>query len=162
MQTESNYSNPTLARQRRPYAKKRWKGAHATYGNEHLKYYNPLVETAYMNLLTKVKALYATKQEYVFERDLKENDNHNCTSMHSFLTSSLVLELECGLLDYKLYVHYDFDNCPFEQEIRKLLDAYPFKRAALHSPKEQGVAAYFKAVVAFQGKQHCNYLQPHP
>jgi len=153
MNTESQLPQTQPLRKRSPY-RKRWTIPYLKTQYNHLRPHNEAIEAAFMELIKSVKSLYTTRNELVFERNDKRDRTLNSSTMHTFITSSLYLELECDFFELKCKVLYDFEKCPFEREIRKLLTIHPFDTVARHEPRKKGVAASFEAVKAFRGMTH--------
>lgn len=140
------------SKQAKRFYKKRW--IQATLSKyAHLKPQNELMNTVFMSLIRKVKTLYNGLNELAYERDSRHDSTRNCSTMHCFITQALYLELTCDFVEHKCYVHFDFERCPFEQQIRELLKAYPIIMACKHEPRKGGVTAYFARVKAYQPNQ---------
>ena len=81
------------------------------------------VELAYFRILKKLKTLiieFADPWEQtVFERNMK-GDRTDCTSMWSFYTTNLKLNLICEF-DKSTLIEFGFFKCPFEDKVRELL-----------------------------------------
>jgi hypothetical protein len=153
MNTESQLPLVSALRTRSPY-RKRWTIPYLKTQYNHLRPHNEAIEAAFMELIKSVKSLYSTRNELVFECSDKRNRALNSTTMHTFIASSLYLELECDFFELKCKVLYDFERCPFEREIRKLLTVYPLDTVTRHEPRKKGVSASFEAVKAFRGMTH--------
>jgi hypothetical protein len=111
-----------------------------------------------MELINAVKMLYAHSNTYCYERDTRTDSTLNSTTMHTLITPSLYLELECEYFSLQCRVIYDFENCNKEQEVRKILSVYPLSHASIHEPRINGVAKCFKNTLALQGDKHFYYL----
>lgn len=89
--------------------------------NKEMQMYS--VELAYFRILKKLKTLiieFADPWEQtVFERN-KKGDRTDCTSMWSFYTTNLKLNLICEF-DKSTLIEFGFFNCPFEDKVRALL-----------------------------------------
>jgi hypothetical protein len=82
------------------------------------------VELSYFRILKKLKALiieFADPWEQtVFERN-KKGDRTDCTSMWSFYTTNLKLNLICEF-DKSTLIEFGFFKCPFEDKVRAILE----------------------------------------
>ena len=125
---------------------------------KHLRAHNEGVERMFMQIIECVKTHYLKPNELVFEHDSRKDTTLNSSPMHTFITKNLFLELECTYGKYECVVLYDFQDCSFEQEVRKLLKPYPLSVAAKHEPRAGGVAAYFNRVYQFQNGKHFYHI----
>jgi len=141
-------------KQAKSFYKKRWIQAATLPKYAHLKPQNDLMNTMFMSLIKKVKTLYIGRNEFAYERDSRHDSTQNCSTMHCFITKTVYLELTCDFVEHKCYVHFDFERCPFEQQIREYLKAYPIIMASKQEPRNGGVAAYFARVKAYQPSQY--------
>lgn len=125
--------------------RKHWISAESRAGIISIKEVNKLTEAAYHRMLLKVKELFATVNEYVFEKDTKQDSTYNAATMHQFICQSFYFELECNYND-TYWVNVKFDNCPFELEIRKLLHVYPFNVRSRYFEAIVHVAEFFERI----------------
>ncbi len=104
---------------------KRWVTALSNPYKASPKHRNSLVELTYHELLKSAKSLYSqlqsTSERTVFEKDYRYDNSESSLAMHSFLTSSCYLHLECSF-DYLYRIQYDFHDCPFEKELMEQID----------------------------------------
>lgn len=145
-----------------PKGIKKWITAHAvSKGNEQLKIQNRIAETDCHRVIAAVKNLYAQAgmQVTVFERDYKHDRSDGLFSMHSFVTPHFYWSLSCELT-HNYIIEYDFSGCPFEDEIKALLRAYPLDRVAIHKPRQPSFTAFYKRVLQVQDKQYQSILKP--
>ena len=99
----------------------------------------------YHRLLAKIKLFYAPLNEYVFEKDTRFYSKYNHATMHQFLCSSLYFELECSP-NYLYQVNVRFDNCPFEQDIRMMLQTYPLNKRYVEYDTIASVSSFFASI----------------
>lgn len=148
---------PEVPSFKRPLRKPRkfWITAAQRPGILSIQEINKLTETAYHQMLVKVKALYATVNEYVFEKDTRQDSTYNASTMHQFICRSLYFELECNFND-TYWVNIRFEQCPFENEIRKLLHCYPLN---LRSKYVEAIVSVNEFFVTIKGEfdQACFY-----
>jgi hypothetical protein len=138
--------------------RKRWPLAAIKWGNKAEHHVNVSTEYYFVKVLAKVKQLYATQREYVFERDYRHDNTESAFSMHSFICNSFYMRLDCDFL-YNYNVEYDFDNCPFEQQIKHLFQTMGFVLdRARQQPQQTDVATFFKGVIAYQHPKHFKTL----
>ena len=136
---------------------KLWRASQVKSKWTDVKQHNEQMNSAYKLLLTRVKKFYTGRNEHVFERDQRTDSSTSSSTMHTFLTKDLFLELECQPVSHSCRILYDFSRCPFEATIRKWLCEYPFSVASHHERCEGGVTAYFNRVLAYQrGKYFYN------
>jgi hypothetical protein len=106
-------------------------------------------ECAYHRVIERVKQLIPLHGgDNVFERDYKE-EAESYTVMHSFITSSFTWQLEC-LLAYNYKVRFFFHNCPYEAEVRHMMEPYPLERVKWERSFPDGYDAYFKRICQVQ------------
>jgi hypothetical protein len=131
---------------------KRWKRISNASHPNNLK---ALVDTRiiqYELVLNKVKELYTYTGEVYYQRDFKD-DNENPFTIYSFLTSGFWWNIECDLI-YQINVEYEFYSCPFEDEIKELFRQFNLTEYITEVKKEPSLAAFHKAVIAYQQSQY--------
>ena len=150
---KSNYNHPIL-NEHYPLAKenrftKRWVIA-ASRGNwKQQRLINEALEIAYHSIIDTVKRLYLTDGEIYYDRDYKHDKMENCLAMHSFITSTFYIYLECDFCyDYKM--EYDFHNCPFEAEVLEMLKQFPMNHAAKRIHLVPDYTAFYEKVLQIQ------------
>ena len=125
------------------------------YGDKTRKMRNETVIEAYYRLLKEIKQLYSSLpdpiQRTVFERD-RRNDQTCLESMHNFLTPHLLFNLSCDF-DNKCWISYAFHDCPFENQLRKLLldSCWSCMKEFNH---KYGFSSYHKGVLRHQDKKY--------
>ncbi len=131
--------------------KKQWQIVSTRFGHATQKLNNNMLEGAYMQALKKAKQLLTQNTQTVFERDQRKDSSENAFIMHSFLCSSFYFQLECTLsCNYK--VECAFYNCPVEQEVRKLLTAYPFQERCIEVSLKPDFTTFYRKVLQVQNK----------
>jgi hypothetical protein len=151
---QANNSNPAT----KSSLRKQWTIPYSKGQYKHLRVHNEVVERMFMQIIKCIKTHYLKPNELVFEHDSRKDRTLNSSTMHSFITKNLFLELECTYGTYECVVLYDFQDCSFEQEVRKLLRPYPLSVAAKHAPRTSGVTAYFNRVYQFQNGKHFYHI----
>ena len=141
---------------------KRWKTAQRRTPGQVNADQNFMVELHYHKILVKVKNLFATSpflsSQLVFEKDYKEDNTENSFTMHSFISSSFFWYLECDFA-YCYMVEYDFHNCPFEQEIRELIESSFWGSTRVNQkPQKPNCEEFYKRVLKVQDKEYFNLL----
>ena len=136
---------------------KRWKAAQ-NVSNGRNKNINFMVELYYKQLLEFAKDLLSTLPDAysrsVFEKDSREDNSENCFTMHSFISPSFCWLLECDL-SYAYRVEYDFYNCPFEYQIRAMIERLePYNKYFGHWPLKPNCEEYLERVFEVQGEQY--------
>jgi hypothetical protein len=135
---------------------KRWKKvSKLSHPNNHKE----LIETRisqYESVLRDVKELFANSGEICYERNFKD-DNENPFTIYSFLTSTFWWEIECDFC-YQINIVYQFQNCPYEAEIRALFKTYHLTPYITEVAKQPSLAAFYKAVLACQKPQFIHTL----
>jgi hypothetical protein len=109
----------------------------------------------YELVLGKVKELYQGSGEICYERDFK-HDNENPFTIYSFLTSTFWWFIECDFT-YNINIKYQFDNCPYEEEIRRLFLHFNVSMEVIEDTKPS-LPAFHKAVLAYQKPQFIHTL----
>lgn len=160
MNTEFNHQSTISShlRNSKYTVKKRWTLPYTKSKWQHMRRYNELVEAAYIRLLAQVKSLYTARSELIYDHNTREDSHLNSTVMHTFLTTTLLLELECEYVNCKCQINYDFQQCPFEKQIKELFKRYPLSAYIKHTPIKEGVGNRYKGTLAFQGDTHFHHL----
>jgi len=115
--------------------KKPWITAQSRKNYEQITGMNRCTEAAYHRIIDAVKQQHLVSGKIYFERDFKFDKSHNCCAMHSFMTSSFYIYLECNI-DYIFRVEFAFNDCAYESEIRAMLKPYPLDRQATEVQKQ--------------------------
>lgn len=142
---------------------KRWITALSNPYKDSSHYQNSIIELTYHEILKLAKTLYSqlqsTSERTVFEKNCKNDNSESCLAMHTFLTSSCYLHLECSF-DFKYRILYDFFNCPFEKEIMKQIqlrkDYSP--GSCKHRQTKPNCEEFFNRVIKVQDAQFIQVL----
>ena len=142
---------------------KRWVLALSNPYKDSSHYQNSIIELTYHEILKVTKGLYSQLQSdskrTVFEKNCKNDNRDGILSMHTFLTSSCYLHLECSF-DFKYRIQYDFFNCPFENELMMLIqlreDYSP--GSCKHWQTKPNCEEFFNRVIQVQDKEHIYLL----
>ena len=140
--------------QRKPT--KRWIIAQSRGTNKAQEMKNRCVEAAYHRTLSAVKTLYLKPCDAYYERDQKHDNSDSFLAMHSFMTTSFYFHLQCSFC-YDFEVEYAFNNCPYEQQVRFMLKAFPLDSQATESELKPDYNTFFETVMTFQDK---SFLYP--
>ena len=119
---------------------------------------NKQLEDIYMRVLGQIKKVLAQHPQQVFERNQRRDNTENAFTMHSFLAKSFFFELSCDI-SCNYQVEYAFGSCPFEQEIRALINTYPLNPRAKEVELLPDFNSFYHAVLAFQDKKHTYLLK---
>lgn len=148
-----NSENPYRKYDNRPPAK-RWKSSQQKSKWHDVQQDNYLLNAVFMRLIERIKTLYKHSGIVVYERNHRNDSSLNPTIMHSFITKTLLLELECEYVHHRCELYFDFNNCPHEAQIKMWLKEYPFAVSTIQKTPRGGIAAYFDRILAFQGDSH--------
>jgi len=133
--------------------RKQWKVAVSRFGHTTQKLNNRIVEGNFREILAKAKKLLSQHPQTVFERDQREDSSHSTYTMHSFLSPSFYLNLDC-CPDFNYCIKYAFCNCPYEGELRKLLNCYLLQGKAKEVELKPTFQAFYNDVPSFQHKKY--------
>jgi hypothetical protein len=121
---------------------------------------NFAIEHFYHSLVKKVKELYATlpnKEDRVVILLDRTKDPANHSGVHCFLTPSFFIHLECDIYNnYK--VEYQFCNCPFQQEIEKLLNGLLLSSFSTQITMQPDYPAFFRRCLAVNPERFIHLL----
>jgi len=132
--------------------RKRWIMAIESSKFRQKKSHNLCVEAEYHRIVNLVRSHYLKPGEVYFERDHKTDTSDGLFGMHTFLTPSFYLWLECNLLcDYK--AEYAFNECDYELAIRKFLRSYPLDRTATERILKPDFETYYQTTLRVQDKK---------
>jgi len=136
--------------------RKTWGRAVSTPNWTTLKMQNASLEAQYHRIIMLVKQLYLAKGEQYFERDYKDDPNEGYLSMHSFLTNTFYIHLECGG-DLVYRVEFEFHNCRFANQITKLLQDHPMDIRSNQVSLKPDLPTHFANTIAYQNREfiHC-------
>lgn len=142
---------------------KRWVIALCNPYKDSSHYQNSIIELTYHEILKLAKTLYSqlqsTSERTVYEKNHKIDNSESCLAMHTFLTSSCYLHLECSF-DFKYRIQYDFFNCPFEKELMQQIqlreDYSP--GSCKHWQLKPNCEEFFNRVIQVQEKEHIYLL----
>ena len=128
----------------------RWKSSlnKSKWGDTRL--HNELTNSAFMLLIRRVKKLYKGSNIEAYQRDHRIDSALNPTTMETFITPDLYLEIECEYVHHRCQVLYNISQSPHAEQIAIWLKEYPFSIASKEQALDGGVAAYFDRVKAFQ------------
>jgi len=136
----------------------RWKASQlkSKWGDTRL--HNELTDSAFMLLVRRVKRLYSGSNIEVYERDHRHDSVLNSSTMHTFITPNLYLELECSHVHHRCQVLYSIGNCRSPEQIHTWLKEYPFSIAKQEQSLDGGISAYFNRVRSCQDSKYFNTL----
>ena len=143
---------------------KRWVTALTNPYKDSSHHQNSIIELAYHDILKSAKSLYSqlngTLQRISFEKDCKNNNGESSLAMHTFLTSSCYLHLECSF-DYLYRIRYDFYNCPFEKELIEKIELreYFTPGSCQRWETKPNCKEFFNRVIQVQDKQSIQVLR---
>lgn len=143
---------------RKQYRRKRWAIAQTRGTHQYQAIRNSCTEAEYHRILNAVKTLYLKQGEVYFERNYKHEETENFLSMHSFISATCYLYLECDFC-YDFQVEYAFDNCPFEAQIRTFLRIHPLDTRATEKELQPDFKSFFERVLKFQDPQFIHALK---
>ncbi|MDB5004929.1 MAG: hypothetical protein JWQ34_3154 [Mucilaginibacter sp.] len=132
---------------------KRWTVAHQRKKYDQMTTHNEPIEVAYHRIVNVVKSLYMLPGDVYFERDYKEDRSEGLYGMHALLTPHFYWRLDCAFT-YNYEITYAFNNCSYESEIRKLMQAYPLDRAAIEKQFAPDFNTFYNSVLAVQEPIH--------
>jgi hypothetical protein len=134
---------------------KRWKVAPCHHIGKHHTGINLGLESFFMKIRKEVRKLYAQHNEYIYDRDYR-NDNVDPCTMHIFACSTLYMSLDCSYF-YDYYIEYHIDDSPFKEEIAALL-----RTAGKPKLIEPSMAARFQQMRSYYNDdpQYFSYLKP--
>jgi hypothetical protein len=110
---------------------------------------NYSIEASYHRLLNAVKTRHLKLGEVYFERDYKHDRSEGLTGMHCLITQNFYWRLDCAFT-YNYEISFAFDNCRYEAEIRKLMQAYPLDRTATEKQSAPDFNTFYNSVLAVQ------------
>lgn len=119
---------------------------------ENRKRLNFVAESRYMQILQRVKPLLANTSP-LFERDYRHCNAEDALAMHAFISETFYWHLECTF-HYDFMVYYAFNNCPFEDEIRKELRLYPFDTNSKEVQLQPDYLTFYKNVLRVQDRKY--------
>jgi len=93
----------------------------------------------------------------IFERDYRNCNAENAFAMHSLMSNSIYLYLECDY-SFNYRIEYAFNNCPFEAEIKKLLRPFVLVNSSKEIQLKPDFNTYFATVLNVQDKKYIHYL----
>ncbi|WP_316832794.1 hypothetical protein [Pedobacter aquatilis] len=136
VQTTRKYKNLTRAKR---------------YASAEQKKLNPLRESMYFILVNKVKLMYQTlpnnSDRVVVEIPLKKHPI-DTIGIHSFISRYFYFQLECDVTNNYIIL-YKFHNCPFEEDIYKLMKRLSLKKFSKEA-NIQDYPSYYKRVLQVQ------------
>ncbi|MBD1364443.1 hypothetical protein IDJ77_11545 [Mucilaginibacter sp. ZT4R22] len=135
---------------KKSFIKKRWK---AISNSTHPNNYQALVEAQisfYEEVTRKVVELYIKPGSAYFFGNYKD-DGSEPFKIYSFISPTFMWCIECTL-DFQMVLEYEFNNCPYEQQIWLLFEEFHLTQFVTR--KERDLAAYFKGVVAYQDPKY--------
>jgi hypothetical protein len=133
---------------------KRWQEAKRKYRNTVNQLQNETVESAYHQLLYKVKQLLKQQAtQTVFEKDFRYDNAQDAFCLHAFVSTSIYLYVECSA-DYRYRIEYAFNLCVHEAAIRELLKAYIFTERTKEIQLKPSYTEFYKRVLSVQDSKH--------
>jgi len=139
---------------------KRWLIASRMPDQPTMKNRNGTVEWYYETILKTAKKCTAElPDEYsrtVFERDYRYDHSIGCLTMHYFITPNFYCILECDFA-YFYQIEYDFYNCPYENEIRRIFNGM-LSVTPVHRPLKPNGEAFYRSVIAVQDSRYIHIL----
>jgi len=132
---------------------KRWVLAKRKYGHTQNQRDNETVERTFMNLVYQAKNLLKHQHQTAFSRDFRGHNETDAFVMEVFICASVYLYLECSL-DYCYRIQYQFYNCHYEAEIRKLLDGYVLRNRAKEVELQPSFPQFYSKVLEVQDSKH--------
>ncbi|WP_158827661.1 hypothetical protein [Mucilaginibacter lacusdianchii] len=135
---------------------KRWRVARLKWNQNSVHQANLSTERQYKDILIKIKKCYIPEGTLYFEKDYRNDNSENAFSMHRFYTNNFSIELDCDFLYYYI-VLYDFDNCPYEQELQQLIDAYFIELKTERCHHKPSLNAYFDVIRNYQSQEYFFY-----
>jgi hypothetical protein len=132
--------------------RKRWDLAQSRSHYEAQTNQNSSTEVAYHRVIAFVKELYLTPGEVCFERNYKYDKSDGLLGMHSFLTSTFWWRLDCSYL-YEYEISLAFNRCPFEAEIREMMQVYPLDRTVIEKPLQPDFDTFYNTTLCVQEPQ---------
>jgi len=142
---------------------KRWVIALSNPYKDSSHYQNSIIEFTYHEILKLAKTLYSqlqsTSERTLYEKNFKNDNSESCLAMHTFLTSSCYLHLECSF-DFKYRIQYDFFNCPFEKELMQQIQLREDYSPGYckHKQLKPNCEEFFNRVIKVQDKEHIYLL----
>lgn len=132
---------------------KRWIAAQTKGPFKQKLMHNNNVEAAYHRVIELVKFIIAGKSILYYEKDLKRNEELGLYGMHSFFTEHFYWWLECDLCcDYQ--IRFAFEECPYEEEIRKKMEAYPLDRSTIEKEFQCDLYTFQQTVLRLDGPEY--------
>jgi hypothetical protein len=113
---------------------------------------NANLEGRYHQIIAMVKKLHLKQGELYFERDYKDDSTEGYLAMHSFLTSSFYLYIECELT-YDYHVEWAFHNCSYEAEVMEILTRYPMDTMSREVTPTPDLPTFYKRTLAIQSRE---------
>ena len=117
---------------------------------------NVKVEAAYMYVLMKAKKLFAQCTHPIFERDYRRDNSESAMAMHAYLNNSFYIFLECNFR-YDMQVDYAFHNCPYEKDIRAILNDFSVGIEPKEVELKPDFTMFYLNVLKAQDKRHVTY-----
>jgi hypothetical protein len=127
---------------------KRWAIAQGRGTNPRQAMQNSNTENAVHRIIAAIKTRYLKTGDVYFERDYKQDKEESIFDMHCFMCSTFLIRLDC-VLYYDFEVEFAFDNCPFEAEIRAMLNAGPLDTQAKEITLQPDFKAYYEHVLSY-------------
>ncbi len=111
---------------------------------------------AYDKVIKQAKVLLLKPGDVYFERDYREDDI-DPFSVHSLLTPTFYFDIHCDLC-LQVIVHYQFQDCPHEEEIRALFNTDQLIESCSPPPKVVDLPAFLQRVIAYQKPEFIHTL----
>lgn len=124
----------------------------AKFASPNQKKINLAIHDTYHLLIELVKELYATlpnESDRIIVEMNRAEEPLNPICMYTFLTPHFYFYLECSIV-YQYRVEYQFDNCPFEQEIMHRLKTTILRNYSTEIMKMPNYREFFNEVLRVQ------------
>jgi hypothetical protein len=118
---------------------------------------NSIIEGTFMRAVDRAKKLLTQTPITYFERDERKDTSHSPFAMHTFLSRSLYLHLECNIM-CEFQIQYAFNHCSYEKEIREMLKSYPLEGRVKEVELSPDFSTFYDAVLRFQDKKFIRTL----
>ncbi|TKC57685.1 hypothetical protein FBD94_20650 [Pedobacter hiemivivus] len=143
--TKSIYKNKTRA---------------AQYGSNAQQSFNPVIQGMYFAILKKTKELYKglpSKEDRIIIELNNEQDPTDSHGLYTLITPSFFFYLECSITN-QYRIEYQFDHCPFEEEIKTLIDRFAMRSYSTEAVKQPDYPTFFRNCLACQPDRFITHL----
>ncbi|WP_157766498.1 hypothetical protein [Pedobacter ginsengisoli] len=122
-------------------------------GTTSQKAMNPVISGFYHVIVNKVKELYSklpNKEDRVIIELNNELDPTDSHGLFTLITPTFFFYLECSITN-QYRIEYQFHNCPVEEEIQQLINAFSMRSYSTEVVNQPDYPAFF---------QRCLQVQP--